>query len=139
MTTQAEVDGWMSRWARAAKERRKETVKKLLELLPRLEAAHVVRVRVEYSGQGDSGQVDDALYEYADGTPDGLEVSDKLDTEVKNLADQLTPDGYENSEGGQGTVTINVAAKTMTLEHGDYVTDLVHNDPVTYDAAFLES
>lgn len=83
-------------------------------------------VSIEYSGYGDSGQID----QYADGD----EVGDAEGAaELSEFLWQLMWDrhsGFENNEGGNGTVTWDFVSDTITVEHNDAV--------ITYETTVTE-
>ncbi len=47
-----------------------------------------------------------------------------FDQFVGDLLGELAPDGYENNEGGQGTIVLDTEAKVATVRHGTYVTEV---------------
>jgi hypothetical protein len=109
-----------------------------------LAAAGVDSVAVEYSGYGDSGQIDmvdladlthdisidydDVLTHYQDGQK-GL----SLLTKSKRLGDAIEGfcweileakhGGWENDAGGNGKFTFNVPERTITFEHNEAYTE----------------
>lgn len=83
------------------------------ELLAKLRTKGIPCVTIDYSGYSDSGQV---------------ESIDPKEANIPGLDDwawQLAYDahpGFENNEGGQGTLTWNVTTDTIELVHGDNYT-----------------
>jgi hypothetical protein len=103
-------------------------------LLVRLREARIVRAHVEYSGANDEGWITEVtLYgrnsadeEYVVQQEVGQlwQPSEPLVGEVFVFADTVIErlhGGYENNEGGQGTVELDVATNRARLEHGDCV------------------
>ncbi len=124
-------------------------------LLGALAAAGVETAEVQYSGDGDSGGVEDV-----DFTPVSVDVNDKkamllnvaygwtgdrfvrvsIDKQsLENalsvfvdgpLLDHFGHSGYENNEGGGGTAIFVVKAGTITLNHYDYIIERDESDHV---------
>lgn len=126
--------------ARMAEEKRRDAAllaENKTALFDRLDRTPVARIRVEFDGGGDSGQIetidaqshdgapaplpDDALplrlSDALDGTPryDAQSVRDVVETLVYDCLDQ-GHGGWENNDGGYGTFTFDVAARTIRLE-----------------------
>jgi hypothetical protein len=84
-------------------------------------------IAITYSGSGDSGQIDEialtpAKASYA--TYNGSDIP--LRSFVEDFADELIESahsGYENGDGGAGTITITRATATVTWEHSDFYTE----------------
>lgn len=109
-----------------AEEARLENAKAKLkqEIIPRLKKWGVAKVKCEYSGYGDSGAIDHIAYLDAQGQPVNMDlVRPASDPEIENVLYEFLPSGFENNEGGQGDVTIDVAAGTVKLEHQENYTE----------------
>jgi hypothetical protein len=96
----------------------------VLKFADRLCGAGVHKVTVSYSGCGDEGRADSV--DFIDST-DNLMDEERLpgDLNRKNLSELLegfAPEGYENNEGGYGTVTFIVEAGVIRIEHNWYET-----------------
>lgn len=92
-------------------------------LLPRLKQWGVSRVVVEYSGYGDSGGIDGIAYLDANGQAVNMAlVKTASDPAINEFAYECLPLGFENNEGGQGTLTIDVLAGTVTIAHSENYT-----------------
>jgi hypothetical protein len=111
------------------------------ELCATLKAAGVAIVVAEYYGDGDSGNTQEAIsYCGNAATPLAGELQPPLDNTVISLSGELqsrlddfvdrvistNASGYENQDGGGGSVTINVAAQEIIMEHYDNVVEQVH-------------
>ena len=48
------------------------------------------------------------------------------DPDIENVIYEFLPSGFENNDGGQGTLTIDVSAGKVSLVHGD-------NETVTHE------
>jgi hypothetical protein len=119
-------------------------------LLEALRSIGVKQVTVTYSGCGDSGQIDDveAQPEAAPLTPVQVELAKReanwdaisgkwlealvlrpldLPTALADFCDAAVEatghEGYQNHDGGQGTLTIDVDEGVVTLEHTDFYTE----------------
>lgn len=93
-------------------------------ILAQLERRQIVTVRVYYSGSGDSGGVDEIAY-LGEQAPYTLPIPDDLNTAIRNSAEEFLEKhhpSYEDNEGGQGEIVIDVADHTMTMDHGDNYT-----------------
>ena len=119
----------------------------LLEALRLLGAKEVVAT---YAGNGDEGQIDEVGLEPATLDADQVQVQPtaerttwdpttrthrtELVVDTRDLRTALCDfldaalvvvghDGYENGDGGQGTLTIDVGSGSVTLEHTDFYTE----------------
>ncbi len=89
-----------------------------------LRAAGVARVSVDYHGEGDEGAAEAPQLEDATGNPvDETTLSSNLDfRKLGDLLEQFAPEGYEDGEGGHGTITFNVQTQKILIEHNWYET-----------------
>lgn len=83
-----------------------------VDLLGKLRAAGLTRIEARYDGYGDSGNVVDITGGM------GNELEEAVSTFVWDFAYGRHP-GFENSEGGQGTLTWDTASDRITLRHED--------------------
>ena len=104
----------------ASIERQVEEARRTLavEVIPALLACGVANIEVAYSGYGDSGAIDGVQFRDAaglrvvrDNIPQG--VREKLET----CAYAFLPAGFENNDGGQGSLTIDLPTRKITLQH----------------------
>ena len=94
------------------------------EIIPRLKQWGVAKVKAEYSGYGDSGAINHIAYLDAQDQPVNMDmVRAASDPEIENVVYEFLPAGFEINDGGQGDVTIDVAAGTVKLEHGENYTE----------------
>lgn len=109
---------------------------------PHLDVAGIAQVVIDYNGGGDEGQINDVTAEAADGTSvslptvacerfttgyDGRVTSDvtSLEAALEAIGTEALGayyQGWENNDGAFGTIRIDVAARTATLDHNIYVT-----------------
>lgn len=102
-------------------------------ILAALSAHNVTSIEIEYSGQGDEGDIDDVEF-YAtseDGTLSMWDPPAKTpDAELYSTAHELFGNfayerleklysGWENNEGARGTISIDLVANTVAIEHGE--------------------
>ena len=80
-------------------------------------ATGVKKITYRYSGEGDSGSMDDVDF-YP--TP-RVEIPDALKNELEKCAWEFIPSGFENNDGGSGVLTIDVTTHKMHLEHSERV------------------
>ncbi len=92
-------------------------------LLPRLTALGVARVKADYSGYQGAGGID--MLDFIDeaGAPIDVEQADPpLIHRVRDVLAAFLPEGFEQSEGGQGDLWLEVATGTVRLEHEENYT-----------------
>jgi len=96
-----------------------------------LRAAGVAKVMVSYYGDGDEGRAEPPQFQdTADNPLEESRLSGDLD--IRKLGDLLegfAPEGYEDGEGGFGTVTFNIETLTIRVEHNWYETVSHPDDP----------
>ena len=94
------------------------------EIIPRLKQWGVSKVRAEYSGYGDSGCIDGITYLDAHDQPVNMAlVQPDSAPVIEDVLYEFLPAGFEIKDGSQGTLTIDVAAGTVALEHGENYTE----------------
>jgi hypothetical protein len=92
-------------------------------ILPRLNQWGVSHVVVDYSGCGDSGCIDGISYFDACGKPVNMAlVRPASDADIEDALYEFLPAGFENNEGGQGTLTIDVGAASVKIAHSQNYT-----------------
>ena len=112
----------MAKW-QAEREAANKTARS--ELLPQLRALGVTEVVAEYEGYGDSGNIEDLTV-----LPAGIELPDDLDAKVGDFAWSVAyhqHPGFENNEGGYGTLTWDIARDSITLDHADRYVECTHS------------
>ncbi len=88
-------------------------------ILPRLKQWGVAKVEVEYSGYGDSGSIDGIAYLDGAGKPVSMNlVRPASDPDISSAVYEFLPAGFEINDGSQGTLTIDVHAGTINVNHG---------------------
>lgn len=120
-----------SEWERKAREKKAQLTAQLREeILPRLKDMGVAKVQIEYSGYGDSGAIN--YVEYFDAQNEAVDVHatwPACGPMIENVVYEYLPAGFENNEGGQGDVYIDVENKTLTLDHEDnYIEKDCHSE-----------
>lgn len=102
-------------------EERKRKVE-VLKFTDALRIAGVSKVCVSYTGDGDEGRAEPPqLQDSADKPID--ESSLPADLDIQKLGDLLegfAPEGYEDGEGGHGTITFDVQTGKILVEHNWY-------------------
>jgi len=122
----------MSEWARQYKmdmmRRREAALQKFArEVVPGLAATGIRIVSVEYSGYGDSGAID-CVEAYGDGDEELVAISQSVRSDIEVLAYELMPGGFENNEGGEGTIKLDLVKGTYQLHHGQRVLETEWSD-----------
>ena len=109
----------------AEEQERRETTDRLRnEILPQFRALGVADIEVAYSGFGDSGAIDGVQYRGPTGVRvDRASIPAQLIEDVERCAYQFLPAGFEINDGGQGTLTIDVLASKVTIEHQENVAE----------------
>ena len=107
---------------RRAAEQRVET---RAALLTELRGLGVTGLDVQYEGYGDSGNVEEVVV-----TPDTITLTEELRRRVEDFgwdfAYALSP-GFENNEGGYGTLTWDLRNDSITLNHADRYVECSHS------------
>ncbi len=125
-------------------ERRKARLPVLQTTLAKLlRRAGAVEAQISYDGEGDSGQIDDVsaydkaralvpdkpLSPRAKRAFDGLILfKDTLYGALEAFAWELLAEhhaGFENNDGAFGTITFDVTACRVTIEHSERISDVV--------------
>ena len=96
----------------------------VVEFADKLRAAGVAKVTVSYSGEGDDGRSEPPCFQdAADHRIDESRLSADLDVQtLGDLLEGFAPEGYEDGEGGFGTVTFNVQTFKIRVDHNWYET-----------------
>jgi hypothetical protein len=105
---------------------RLETAKAKLraEIFPRLKQWGVAKVKAEYSGYGDSGCINHIAYLDSQDQPVNMDlVRAASDPEIERVLYEFLPSGFENNDGGQGDVMIDVQSGTVKLDHQENYTE----------------
>jgi hypothetical protein len=94
------------------------------EIILRLKHWGVSKVRAEYSGYGDSGCIDGIAYFDAHDQPVNTALVQPASAPaIEDVLYEFLPAGFEINDGSQGTLTIDVTAGTVALEHGENYTE----------------
>lgn len=118
-------NGW---WQRVQEDYEAAAIVALAEIIEQLEDAGVTRVVANYAGSGDEGWIEDVLlyrgeeqveeahygsFNYGQGGTDLTgSVQDWVHAELDRKAG-----GWENNEGAQGTITLDVKAREVEVDH----------------------
>ena len=137
------TNDWLAENAARAKRRRDTLPAAKAALLAALKQARVAVAQIAYDGEGDGGQVNDIRASTARGKPAKLRGSVVLDLDgtpcrYENLNEALHAftwevlalyhDGFENNEGGFGTLDIDVAKGKVTLDHNDRIIEVSNTE-----------
>ena len=102
----------------------------LAALCDHLRERDIEKITIMYDGSGDSGGVERIEFE-----PAGANIPDLLDDQLRDLAEGYCPDGYENNDGGYGTLLLHISPGLAELEHfdrfGDSESMHVETSPLT--------
>ena len=87
-------------------------------IIPGLMAAGVANVEAAYSGYGDSGAIDGVQYRDKAGVRvDRDAIPAALKEQLENVLYEFLPAGFEDGDGGQGTLTLDTHSGRLTLKH----------------------
>ena len=87
-------------------------------------ALGVANIEVSYSGYGDDGSIDGIQYRDPTGIRvDRATIPEKLIEDLENFVYTYLPAGFEIGEGAQGTLTIDVGAAKVTIQHQENYTE----------------
>ena len=98
------------------------------EVFPRLKSLRVAKIKVEYSGYGNTRAIN--YVEYFDAESQPVDVSSgwpACGPIIEHVVHEFLPENFEAGQGGQGDVTIDVAAGTVKLEHQENYTETRDN------------
>lgn len=112
----------VAQW-QAEREAALKTVRK--DLRAQLRDLGVTEVTAEYEGYGDSGNVEDLSV-----MPAELKLPEDLRTKLEDFAWSVAYNqhpGFENNEGGYGTLTWDVVADGISLDHADRYVECSHS------------
>lgn len=113
-------------------------------LLKALAARRIATVEITYDGEGDSGQIQDIVAVGVGTSRVPLDrpvtmalLEAKEPTRYQSLSEAIDDfawtvlqeyhGGFENNDGGYGTIVIDVAKGIVTLDHNDRYTDVVNS------------
>lgn len=119
------IQDMLAQYAKAEQDRL-DAMKHMLksEILPQFAALKVANIEVAYSGYGDSGAIDGCQYRDKAGTRvDRTTIPTQLTESLESCVYEFLPAGFEINDGGQGTVTINVAKGDVTIQHQENYTE----------------
>jgi hypothetical protein len=88
------------------------------EVFPRLKSLGVAKIKVEYSGYGNTQAIN--YVEYFDAESQPVDVSSgwpACSPIIEHVVHEFLPENFEAGQGGQGDVTIDIDANTLTVEH----------------------
>ena len=110
---------------RAEESERRETTDRLRDqILPQFRRLGVANIEVSYSGYGDDGSIDGIQYRDPTGIRvDRATIPEKLIEDLESCAYEFLPAGFEINDGGQGTLTIDVGAAKVTIQHQENYTE----------------
>ena len=124
-TPDPSVEQMIAEMQRAEERERRETNDRLRDqILPQFRRLGVANIEVSYSGYGDDGSIDGIQYRDPTGIRvDRATIPEKLIEDLESCVYELLPAGFEIGEGAQGTLTIDVQAGKVTIQHQENFTD----------------
>jgi hypothetical protein len=94
----------------------------VLEFTSALRTAGVSKVSVSYCGEGDEGRAEPPQFQDSADNPID-EASLPADFDIRTLGELLegfAPEGYEDGEGGHGSITFDLRTGKIRVEHSWY-------------------
>ena len=124
-TPDPSVEQMIAEMQRAEERERRETNDRLRnEILPQFRELGVANIEVSYSGYGDDGSIDGIQYRDPTGIRvDRATIPEKLIEDLESCVYTYLPAGFEIGEGAQGTLTIDVGAAKVTIQHQENYTE----------------
>ena len=110
-----------AKWRKEREETLRET---RVPLLKQLRELGVAQVEVQYDGYGDSGNVHDITLTGATESLDD-DLNRKIEDFGWMMAHHQHP-GFENNDGGYGTLTWDIAEDKISLDHADRYVETNH-------------
>jgi hypothetical protein len=101
-----------------------ERKSEVLKFSDGLRGAAVAKVTVSYYGSGDEGCAEAPQFQDEAGNPvEGSRLPADLDLQtLGDLLEGFAPEGYEDGDGGFGTVTFDLERLSIRVEHNWYET-----------------
>lgn len=88
------------------------------EMFPKLMQEGVAKIVADYCGSSDEGCIHSCDFFDRQDRPISVDESVSV-LEIEDLLSEFMPHGFEDDAGGQGNITVDVEAATVTLEHGE--------------------
>lgn len=111
-------------YARDAENRLEQARTKLRdEILPALRKHRVTNIEAAYSGYGDSGAIEGLQFRDAVGRRvERTDIPGPLKEQLEEVLYEFLPEGFEINEGSQGTLTIDLQASRISVQHQENYT-----------------
>ena len=124
-TPDPSVEQLIAEMQQAEERERRETTDRLRDqILPQFRELGVANIEIIYSGYGDDGSIDGIQYRDPTGIRvDRATIPEKLIEDLESCVYSFLPAGLEIGEGAQGTLTIDVQAGKVTLQHQENYTE----------------
>ena len=93
------------------------------EILPALVQHRVANIEAAYSGYGDSGAIEGLQFRDAVGRRvERTDIPGSLKEQLEETLYEFLPEGFEIDEGSQGTLTIDLQASRISVQHQENYT-----------------
>lgn len=92
------------------------------KVFPVLKKLGIAKLKMDYHGHSDEDMIDDVIYFDAEGRPVEIDRA-AYELGIEDILYEFLPDGFEVDLGSEGILTVDVAAGTVTLDHGEHVTE----------------
>jgi hypothetical protein len=125
-TERITAEEWLAKIKKEENAKKKKALNELKDIGVELYAKGITKFECEYNGEGDSGDIDYHFYEKnkAFGAHDKNDIPAATADKLLEICWIFVPSGFENNEGGYGSVSINFKDKTISLSHNDRIVDV---------------
>lgn len=88
----------------------------------------IIEVKIEYSGGGDSGQIDGIIFITKDGAHHEDEIPSEVKQKIENYSYYLLDDveDWYNNDGGWGEIYIDIVNNTYKIDNNVRYTESTH-------------
>jgi len=119
-TTQPRLRKLLDELSGRTNDKQAEAIAKIRRICDGLAATTGIKtITYEYSGEGDSGAMHDVTY-----TPKPkIAIPEALQGQLETCAWEFIPAGFENNEGGYGTLTIDIAKHKISIAHSERIVE----------------
>ena len=118
---------WMARYQAEQQQRQAQLPVLKNAMLENLSRHGIASVIIDYDGEGDSGQIE-GMAAFGD-TDQPIALAGDLHDQIEDFAWRVLEvhhNGYEINDGGYGDITIDVANRTVVLDHNARFSDSVN-------------
>lgn len=119
-------EAWFKAEEKKHAEKKKNALRVIKDLAVEMHARGITRFIVEYNGEGDSGDVSDTDY-MKHASFGAKKITDIKEAERQAFIEAawlFVPSGFENNEGGYGTIIFDFVKSAIEFEHNQRYTEV---------------